>query len=115
MTLEEYIKDEANLAKFEKCETQADVDALLAADGVVVSEVGEIGDELNESELEGVAGGVAISTILAVTAFVILNWDQIKYVAKDVATMFAKGGKKLVEWYNDNKSKFKKAGIKLIK
>ena len=111
MTFEEFIKDEANLAKFEKCETQADVDALLAAEGVVTPEVG---DELDENDLEGVAGGISLIAAAKILAWVICNWDICVKVAKGIGTIIGKGAKAAAEWYNSNKSTLKKLGAKVI-
>ena len=111
MTLEEFVKDDANLAKFEACETQEDVNALLAAEGIDINDVQENG-ELSEDDLENVAGGVSWLAIWTVTTFVICHWDEIKKVAKDIGQAFSRGGKYLVDWYNKNKSKFNRAGIR---
>ena len=111
MTFEEFIKDEANLAKFEKCETQADVDALLAAEGVVTPEVG---DELDENDLEGVAGGISLVQAAKVLAWIISHWDDCKKVASDINSIISKGIQSAANWYNNNKSRLKKLGAKVI-
>lgn len=109
MTLEEYIKDEANRAKFEKCETQEDIYALLAADGVVLPEAG---DELNEDDLEDVAGGAIISPSVNITLWVIKNFSKLTKSIAGVASALAAGGEKLKSWFDKNKKNFTKLGLK---
>ena len=110
MKFEEFVQNDENLAKFENCQTQKDVDALLAAEGVEIDPATCSG-ELDEDELENVAGGLLLKNPTNLSwgriLWIILHLGDILRKNPGIKPPFSSGGKAIAEWVTKNKNKLR--------